>query len=196
MTSLKDFRKMKDEFFAHDSQSPLTPEQKKAFKGLNYFPPNPTLDLEVAVQEFPEKQQIEMQTTTGGIQVYQRFGRFSFTVDGQPAELTIYHSDSGWFLPFVDSLASAEEQAALASAAEQAALASAAEQAALASEQTYPAGRYLEPEPLANGHFQVDFNLAYNPYCAYNDYWSCPLTPFENRLKVPIRAGEKLFHIK
>jgi len=167
MTNLKDFQKMKDEFFAHDSQSPLSPEQKKAFKGLNYFPLNPTLNLEVAVQEFPEKQQIEMQTTTGDIQVYQRFGRFSFTVDGQPAELTIYHSDSGWFLPFVDSLASKE---------------------------TYPAGRYLEPEPLANGHFQVDFYLAYNPYCAYNDYWSCPLTPFENRLKVPIRAGEKLFH--
>jgi uncharacterized protein (DUF1684 family) len=176
MTHLQDFRKMKDEFFAHDSQSPLTSEQKKAFKGLNYFPPNPALDLEVVVQEFPEKQQIEMQTTTGDIQLYQRFGKFSFTIDGQPAELTIYHSESGWFLPFVDGLASA------------------AEQAALASEQTYPAGRYLEPELLANGHFQVDFNLAYNPYCAYNDYWSCPLTPFENRIKVPIRAGEKLFH--
>jgi uncharacterized protein (DUF1684 family) len=40
----------------------------------------------------------------------------------------------------------------------------------------------------------VDFNLAYNPYCAYNEAWSCPLTPFENRLKVPIRAGEKVFH--
>ena len=42
--------------------------------------------------------------------------------------------------------------------------------------------------------FLVDFNLAYNPYCAYNEMWSCPITPFENRIKVPIRAGEKIFH--
>jgi uncharacterized protein (DUF1684 family) len=167
MTDMQEFRKMKDDFFAHDGESPLTPKQKKDFKGLKYFPLNPALDLEVSVIEFPEKQQIEMQTTTGDIQEYQRFGRFSFMVDGQPAELTIYQSDSGWFLPFVDSLSGKE---------------------------TYPAGRYLEPELLGNGRFRVDFNLAYNPYCAYNDYWSCPLTPFENRIKVPIRAGEKLFH--
>jgi uncharacterized protein (DUF1684 family) len=166
MTSLKDFRKMKDDFFAHDGQSPLTPRQKKGFKGLNYYPPNPALNLEVAVEEFADKQRIEMQTSTGDVQEYHRFGRFQFVVDDQPAELTIYQSEDGYFLPFVDSLASKE---------------------------TYPAGRYLEPEPLGDGRFLVDFNLAYNPYCAYNDYWSCPLTPFENRLKIPIRAGEKLF---
>ena len=50
----------------------------------------------------------------------------------------------------------------------------------------------MEPEQLPNGKFLLDFNFAYNPYCAYNDQWSCPLTPFENRLDVPIRAGEKL----
>jgi hypothetical protein len=64
----------------------------------------------------------------------------------------------------------------------------------LASKETYPAGRYLDPQPIGDNRFMVDFNLAYNPYCAYNDYWSCPLTPFENHIKVPIRAGEKLFH--
>jgi uncharacterized protein (DUF1684 family) len=167
MESIKDFRKMKDEFFLHGQQSPLTSEQKKKFKGLNYFSPDPKLRLEVSVDEFPEKQRVEMQTTTGDIQVYQRYGMFRFEVQGQPAELTLYHSQDGWFLPFVDSLAGKE---------------------------TYPAGRYLEPEQLANGRFLVDFNLAYNPYCAYNDIWSCPLTPFENRLNVPIHAGEKLFH--
>ena len=145
----------------------MTPGQKKKFKGLNYFPPNPELDLEVTVEEFHEKQRIEMQTTTGDIQVYQRYGKFTFSVEGQPAELTVYSNDNGYFLPFVDGLASKE---------------------------TYPAGRYLEPEPLAKNHFKVDFNLAYNPYCAYNEYWSCPLTPFENHIRVPIRAGEKLFH--
>jgi len=167
MTDLNDFRKMKDDFFAHDGQSPLNTAQKKSFKGLKYFSPNPALNLEVTVQEFPDKQKIEMQTTTGDIQVYERYGKFNFTVGGQTIELTIYYNDDGYFLPFVDSLASRE---------------------------TYPAGRYLEPEYLGEHHFRVDFNLAYNPYCAYNDHWSCPLTPFENHLKVPIRAGEKLFH--
>ena len=166
MNSLQEFRKMKDDFFAQDGQSPLTPGQKKVFKGLKYFPPNPSLNLEVTVREFSDKQHIEMQTTTGDTQVYLRYGSFVFIVGDQTAELTIYQSESGWFLPFVDSLA---------------------------GEETYPAGRYLEPEHLGGDRFMVDFNQAYNPYCAYNDYWSCPLTPFENRIKVPIRAGEKLF---
>ncbi len=167
MDNLLEFRKMKDDFFANDGSSPLTPAQKKTFKGLKYFPPNPELNLEVSVDEFPDKQQVEMQTTTGDIQVYERYGIFKFIVEGQPAELTIYRSTDGYFMPFVD---------------------------AQASKETYPAGRYLEPEPLGDNHFRVNFNLAYNPYCAYNEYWSCPLTPFENHLKVAIRAGEKLYH--
>ncbi len=167
MTELEAFRAEKDEFFAKHSQSPLTREQKRVFSGLKYFPENESLRLEVKAEEFAEKQKIEMQTTSGDVQTYERFARFKFTVDGQEAELTIYRSPHGFFLPFVDSLAGAE---------------------------TYPAGRYLEPEPLPGGRFFIDFNLAYNPYCAYNEMWSCPLTPAENRLKVAIRAGEKIFH--
>jgi hypothetical protein len=166
MSELESFRAEKDNFFAHDFQSPLLPEQRAAFNGLNYFPENESLRLEVQVDEFETKDRIEMQTTSGDVQVYERFGRFRFTVDGQEAELTIYRGPHGFFLPFVDSLAGTE---------------------------TYPAGRYLEPEPLPGSRFFVDFNLAYNPYCAYNDAWSCPITPFENRLKVPIRAGEKIY---
>ncbi|OGO28881.1 MAG: hypothetical protein A2W33_01000 [Chloroflexi bacterium RBG_16_52_11] len=167
MSELEAMRAEKDEFFAHHPQSPLTPEQKQTFKGLNYFAENPDLRLEVQVDELPEKERLEMQTSTGDVQRYERFGRFRFMVEGQEAELTIYQSEGGFFLPFVDSLAGQE---------------------------TYPAGRYLEPEPLPDGRFRVDFNLAYNPYCAYNEMWSCPITPFENRLKVAIRAGEKSFH--
>jgi uncharacterized protein (DUF1684 family) len=167
MSSLDDFRAEKDKFFSSHPQSPLTREQKQNFKGLSYFPENPELRLEVELQPFPQPEQIEMQTSTGDVQVYHRYGRFAFSVAGAPAELTIYAGQHGYFLPFVDTLAGAE---------------------------TYPAGRYLEPEPMGKGKFLVDFNLAYNPYCAYNEMWSCPLTPFENRLKVPIRAGEKLFH--
>ena len=167
MSDLDDFRAAKDDFFAHDHQSPLTRDQKRTFEGLHYFPEDPALNLEVQVEPFAAPDEIEMQTSTGEVQAYTRYGHFQFTVDGQLAELTVYESDGGYFLPFVDGLAPKE---------------------------TYGAGRYLEPEPLGSDRFAVDFNLAYNPYCAYNERWSCPLTPFENHLKVPIRAGEKNFH--
>jgi uncharacterized protein (DUF1684 family) len=167
MSQLTDFRQAKDDFFAHDHSSPLTKEQKKTFHGLAYFPEAPELRFEAQVEPFAEVQEISVQTSTGDTRIYQRYGTFHFTIDGQEQTLTILASDDSYFLPFVDSLAGKE---------------------------TYPAGRYLEPEPLEDGKFLIDFNLAYNPYCAYNDLWSCPLTPFENRLKVAIRAGEKVFH--
>lgn len=166
MLTLKTFRADKDDFFSRHPQSPLTQAQKRDFKGLNYFPENAVLRLEVDVETSQTSENITIDTTGGQPQTYQRFGRFSFLVDGEPAELTIYKNQNGYFLPFVDNLA---------------------------GEETYPAGRYLEPEKLANGKFLVDFNLAYNPYCAYNEKWSCPITPAENRLKVAVRAGEKLF---
>ena len=136
MTELEAFRAEKDDFFGSHPQSPLTREQKKDFNGLNYFPENESLRLEVKVDEFPVKTSFEMQTSTGGVQTYERFGKFSFVVDGVQAELTVYQSQHGFFLPFVDSLAGIE---------------------------TYPAGRYLEPEALPGGRFIVDFNVAYNP---------------------------------
>jgi len=166
MSDLDDFRKEKDEFFGEHPQSPLEPEQKNNFSGLNYFPENEALRLEVKAELLNDPQPIQMQTTTGGTQVYIRYGRIKFDVDDQETELTIYKSEHGYFLPFVDSLA---------------------------GEETYPAGRYLDPEELPGNRFLVDFNIAYNPYCAYNEMWSCPITPAENRLKVPIRAGEKIF---
>jgi uncharacterized protein (DUF1684 family) len=167
MTELEAFRKGKDDFFAHSPDSPLDRADRYEFKGLKYFPENPGLRLDVQVERSPGEQRVEIPTSTGSVQVYRRFGRFAFDVDGQEARLTLYADENGYFLPFVDSLAGKE---------------------------TYPAGRYLEPEPLGEDRFRVDFNLAYNPYCAYSERWSCPLTPAENRLKVPIRAGEKIFH--
>ena len=166
MSDLEDFRKAKDEFFATDQNSPLTSEQKLIFTSLNYFPEDTGLRLEVEVAPFPEQKQVQMTTSTGDINTYTRYGRFSFQVDGKEAQLTLFNSPHGFFLPFVDSLANKE---------------------------TYGAGRYLDPEQLPNGEFVIDFNLAYNPYCAYNEMWSCPIPPAENRLEVPIRAGEKIF---
>lgn len=166
MSELTDFRREKDEFFGRHPQSPLTPDQKRGFVGLHYFPENAALQLEVQAEPFVDQQSMQMQTSTGDVQTYIRQARFKFQVEGQEAELTIYRNENGYFLPFADSLAGAE---------------------------TYPAGRYLEPESLPGNRFLVDFNLAYNPNCAYNEMWSCPITPAENRLRVPIRAGEKLF---
>ena len=105
--------------------------------------------LEVEVERLYDQAPIQMQTSTGGVQTYVRHWRFKFPIDGQDAELTIYQNEQGYFLPFVD---------------------------ALAGKETYPAGRYLEPDELHGNHFLVDFNLAYNPYCAYNEMWSCPIT--------------------
>ncbi len=167
MTELQKFRADKDRFFAADPHSPLTHEQKHHFEGLRYFPENRGLRLQVAIEEYPTQETVKMQTTTGETQTYIRFGRIKFAVKGQEVALTVYTNEDEFFLPFADSLAGVE---------------------------TYGAGRYLEPEPTGKGKFLVDFNYAYNPYCAYNEAWSCPVTPAENRLKAPIRAGEKVFH--
>jgi hypothetical protein len=165
---LEEFRKMKDHFFKHDPHSPLMPEQRDRFDGLSYFPENAALRFELAVQPLAEPEKIEMQTSTGDVQAYLRFGTITFEVGGEAVELTLYipPGGHGYFLPFAD---------------------------ATSGQETYGAGRYLDPEPLPGGKLLVDFNLAYNPYCAYNTLWACPVPPQENRLRVPIRAGEKNF---
>ena len=168
MSELQRFREEKNEFFLHDHHSPLDDEQRVAFSGLNYFPEDPGLRIQVEIERFPEGEQTQIQTNTGDVQTYARFGRFNFTVEGEDVELTVFQNEHGFFMPFADSLA---------------------------GQDTYGAGRYLEPELLSDGRLFIDFNLAYNPYCAYNANWSCPITPAENRLKVPIRAGEKVFEL-
>ena len=167
MDTIAEQRYEKDLFFAQHPESPLTPAQKREFTGLEYFPEAPEFKFELPVDRYTDPETIQIQTSTGDVQQYQRFGKVSFPVEGQTVELTLYANHYGLFLPFADSLAGTE---------------------------TYPAGRYLEPEVLGDGKVLIDFNQAYNPYCAYNDAWSCPLTPAENRLKVAIRAGEKIYH--
>lgn len=167
MDELKHFREQKDEFFRTGPQSPLTGDQKDKFEGLRYFPENDDLRFELEIDEFDEQDEIRIQTNTGEVQTYTRYGEVKFEVDGEPAKLTVYENENGFFLPFAD---------------------------ALAGNETYGAGRYLDPHELPGGKLLLDFNMAYNPYCAYNENWSCPLTPPENRLDVPIRAGEKVFN--
>lgn len=167
MSTLTNFRRQKDLFFERDPHSPLLPEQKDGFTGLSYYPENPDLRFEIAGEQFTEQERVTMQTNTGDVQDFLRWGQIRFEIEGEPATLTLYVSlgGGGFFLPFMD---------------------------ATSGDETYSAGRYLEVEPLAEGKFIVDFNMAYNPYCAYNAMWTCPIPPKENRLSVPIRAGEKL----
>lgn len=158
-------RAQKDAFFRSHPYSPLEHEARHHFRGLKYYEPNPDLRLRLALQPV-EPGPITFQTSTGDEQTYFRVGKVQFEVDGRPAELTVYRSadHDELFLPFRDAESGRE---------------------------TYGGGRYLEPTDLGNGEVLLDFNLAYNPYCAYSPYYSCPLPPVENWLKVPIRAGEK-----
>ena len=168
MSELTEFRESKDHFMGHDPQSPLTDDQKRGFSGLKYYDENSALSLVITPEKFDNQEAIEMQTSTGDVAPFVRWGKISFEVESQPAQLTIYKdADSGeFFLPFADATSGSE---------------------------TYGAGRYLEVETLPDGRLLVEFNYAYNPYCAYNESWSCPLTPLENRIQVSIRAGEKSF---
>lgn len=156
----------KDRFFRASPYSPL--EDRSNFTGLNYYPPDPAWRFELPLQAAEQVEELTIQTSTGDEQTYYRAGVIEFEVEGQVARLTVYkspHHDEP-FIPFRD---------------------------ATSGHETYGAGRYLEPVELAGGKLLVDFNLAYNPYCAYSEHYSCPLPPLENWLKVPIRAGEKAF---
>jgi len=169
MTNLSDFRRDKDDFLRNEPQSPLDRDQQKSFTGLKYYPENPSLRINLPLEKVEKPERVVMVTSTGDEQEYLKVGQIRFVVQGQEAILQVYVSVEGgeYFIPFVDATAPAE---------------------------TYGAGRYLEPEDLGGGILHVDFNLAYNPYCAYNARWSCPLPPRANRLAVRIEAGEKKFH--
>ena len=168
MSKLSDFRRSKDEFFTSDPHSPFAGHKGHGFEGLKYFDDNPDLRFVVSVEEFESQDATEIQTSTGDLAKFTRWGLISFEVGDEKARLTLLkdESDGGYFLPFAD---------------------------ATSGHETYGTGRYLDVEELPDGTLVVDFNYAYNPYCAYDDGWSCPLTPAENRLKVAIRAGELSF---
>jgi len=164
--ALLEFRAKKDDVFRLQPQSPLSVRQQEKFTGLTYFQPAAEFEFELDLHIFEKQENLQIQTTTGEMRWYLRLGEFRFSVDGKEARLTLYQIPPGhYFLPFVDTLANTE---------------------------TYPAGRYLEPEELSENRFLLDFNMAYNPYCAYSPHYSCPITPAENRLSVAIRAGEKI----
>jgi uncharacterized protein (DUF1684 family) len=168
MNELEEYRRQKDAFFKDDPHSPLGDDQRESFNGLDYYRENPALVIEGDLDTDVPLDEVHMTTSTGDDQVYTRAGKLHFEVEGTPAAVTLYASpdDPELFLPFRD---------------------------ATSGKETYGAGRYVEVRDVDGDHVVVDFNLAYNPNCAYNSGWSCPLPPGENWLSVPIEAGEKTF---
>lgn len=166
---LDGFRQRKDQFFKDHENSPLTAGQKETFEHLSYFPANPDLSFVLELDTSGEGigEDITVGTMTGEAKQYVRSGRIHFEVDGTPVTLTVFadKATGKFFLPFRD---------------------------ATAGKETYSVGRYLDPKARPDGKLVVDFNMAYNPYCAYNLGWTCTIPPMENRIDVPIRAGERL----
>ncbi len=163
-------RRNKDIFFG-GIQSPITLEYQEKFKGLDYYPPDPEYRFELEAFKHQDKRNIQIEDTKGNIRDFIRWGELRFEIKGQDCVLQAYKSDiydEQFFIPFRD-LTSGKE--------------------------TYGAGRYMELQPYEHkseqGMWILDFNKAYNPWCAYSKDYACPFTPPENWLKVPIYAGEK-----
>jgi len=169
---IETMRRMKDEFFGSGHpQSPIPPKDLPRFKGLAYYPPNPAYRFELKLHEHKEKKKLKILDTKGIIREFIRWGEFRFKINGKDCKLQAYKSDPAeetLFIPFRDTTNGKE---------------------------TYGAGRYLDLDPerhrTPDGKWILDFNEAYNPWCAYNDMYACPFVPPENWLKVPIPAGEK-----
>jgi hypothetical protein len=159
-------RRVKDRMFALDPESPLTEETRSRFDGLDYYPPDAALMFTVPLEP-GDGREIVVDTSDNRQKVYRDAGRVNFDIEGIRQSLTVYDTGHpGLFIPFRDATSGSE---------------------------TYGGGRYLDIDPNDDGTITVDFNQAYNPYCAYSGGYSCPLPPRENWLAVPIRAGERDF---
>lgn len=168
------WRKTRDRLFGSHPQSALSAAQLSGFNGLSYYEYDPQWRFEVPVDAGVEHEIIPIETDVDGTIRAQRIGQLHFRVAGRPVTLSIFWLlgyGGGLFLPFRDMTNRNE---------------------------TYGGGRYLldtikhaDLGQMSDGRLILDFNYAYNPSCAYNHRWSCPLAPPENWLDVAIPAGEK-----
>ena len=164
IAALLEYRAAKDDFFKNSPQSPIPPDRRAAFTGLTYYDPAPDLDFTVPVTVV-DPEPVPVGTTTGEERVYDRVATVTVPIEGTDVTLALYSTGHpGLFLPFRD---------------------------ATSGNETYGAGRYLDVEPNGDGTVTIDFNMAYAPFCAYSEAYSCALPPYENWLDVPIRAGER-----
>jgi len=178
---LQRFREQRDQLFAHHPQSALDEEQRRSFNGLCYFPYHPAFRFEVVIDTDVAPTRLEVTMNASETMMMTTVGHVHFNVEKEPVTLSIYWLDiygGGLFLPFRDTTGPQE---------------------------SYGGGRYLFDTIKGSDFLSLpasgklmsivlDFNYAYNPSCAYNYRWVCPLAPAENRLAVPIRAGEMNYH--
>jgi uncharacterized protein (DUF1684 family) len=166
-------RKEKDEFMKGGEGSPFA-DSVESFTGLKYFEPNLKFRIEADLEPIEDRNMVVLRTSDDKEQRYIEYAWATFSIDDVPCKLKILEVvDNGpfrgaLFLAFADQTSSIE---------------------------TYGAGRYLDVKKTPGAtSITLDFNEAYNPYCAYSDAFSCPFPPKENVLPVIIAAGEKIYH--
>jgi uncharacterized protein (DUF1684 family) len=171
----EDFQKNLNAEFADAAKSPLTEKDRLEFKALAFFPIDSDFIVEAQFKKSKNEKSFEMRTTTNRMPLYVKYGEISFAIKGEKFKLNVYQNlelikRKGFkkylFLPFSD-LTSGNE--------------------------TYIGGRYIDLEIPKGKTIRIDFNKAYNPYCAYNYKYSCPVVPSENDLVTTINAGVKKF---
>ncbi len=174
LAQVDEWRAMKNEKFRTSEKSPLPEKDKENFSGLPYFPVNPALRLKVTLKKLETPEPMDMLTSDGSPRKVLRYGYFTFILDDKVQRLYAYKfinssNDSLLFIPFRDSTS---------------------------GEESYAGGRYLDVQEQADSNvYTLDFNMAYNPSCAYGrPEYVCPVPPAENTLEVAIRAGEKKWH--
>jgi uncharacterized protein (DUF1684 family) len=163
-------RLAKEEFFRGGTTSPVPPERRSEFLPLSYFPTEAAYVAAATLAPFSGEPALEMPTSTGQRRQMRRAGTLKFSLKGRPLQLTAFVEAEApnmnrLFLPFGDMTNGTE---------------------------TYAAGRYLDLDRSPSGLYELDFNLAYHPYCYYNPKYDCPYPPLENRLRLPVRAGERM----
>lgn len=160
-------RAVKDKTFKEEPE-PIPRDKVATLLPLRYYPPDPSYVTPAELKLANERPVFEMPTSTGKLRRMERVGVLEFLLFGQPQSLAAFVEEGQplevLFVPFADLTTGKE---------------------------TYPAGRYLEIRPTSTGFYNVDFNTAFNPTCAYNASYDCPYPPPSNRLKVAILAGEK-----
>ncbi len=174
--SVEKYRTGKNIKMLYSEGTPLKPEQLKSFEGLHYFPADITYLLEARLSPDTAPETVIMKTSTDRAPEYIRYGTVTFTLRGEEMSLFAYQSkkladvsndEQVLFIPFRDATNGSD---------------------------TYGGGRYVDCEiPVSGNTVLLDFNKAYNPYCAYNTRYSCVIPPEENRLEVRIEAGERVF---
>ena len=170
LKNAKEFQYKMNIEFADKKTSPLTDDDFQTFSSLKFFPIQEKYRVKANFTSTPNEKPFEMITTTSRLAKYVKFGIANFKLDGKDLELNIYQNVEGkkhLFLPYFDKTSGKE---------------------------SYSGGKYIELDQPENNIIIIDFNQSYNPYCAYNEKYSCPIPPDENHLDVEVKAGVRKFH--